>query len=569
MSEQGDRSSGSLHKVGAQPPAASSAQMNAVPTPPAGRPLEMRAAVVSDLGRARDHQEDTATAYEPPDTAVLAQRGSLLIVADGMGGHNAGEVASRTAVNEIERTYYGGGGDDLAVALSQAVQAANQAVYRLAQADARRQGMGTTVTAVIVHDRDLWIANVGDSRAYLLRAGQISQITRDHSWVEDQVRAGVLTPEQARLHPQRNIITRAIGTGPSVDADFFTGALREGDVLVLCSDGLTGHVMDQEILETASQLQPDQAASRLIELANERGGADNISVIVARFEAAGAPAPTAAAVPPAAAAAHRSPLLWIGILLGVILGILLVAFWVLRQPPPDTTVPPSSAVAIGSPPATLAAAGVTSPTLTTTTALTTSQPLLDPSVVPAGTLDPTATLRPTDTPAPPTATPTRIPTQSSASPTPTATLIGGAPVLQEPRSNLDISGDQLVTFVWDWAGPLPADQAFEVRIWKEGQPVHLGAAQVVMQPEGGVWQQSIRVNDAPAVRAGGDGIYFWTVGRVRRAGETPIGNEAPPRRFIYRSDSGGPEPTATVQPPTDTPKPPTETPLPTDTPEPR
>lgn len=563
MSEQGDRSSGSLSRVNAQPVASSSTQMKAVPSSPAARPLGMRAVFVSDVGRARDHQEDTATVYEPPDTVVLAQRGSLLIVADGMGGHNAGEVASRTAVNEIERTYYSGSGDDLAVALSQAVQAANQAVYRLSQADARRQGMGTTVTAAVVHDRDLWIANVGDSRVYLLRAGHITQITRDHSWVEDQVRAGVLTAEQARLHPQRNIITRAIGTGPSVEADFFAGALLEGDVLVLCSDGLTGHVTDQEILETASQLQPDQAAGRLVELANERGGSDNISVIVARFEAAGAPAPTAAAAPPAAA--HRSPLVWIGILLGVILGILLVVFLVLRQPSSE----PTAAVAVVSPSATLAATMVTSPTLTTTAPLTTSQPLLDPSAAATGTLEPTATLRPTDTPAPPTATSTRTPTQSPASPTPTATLIGGTPVLQEPDNNADISGDQLVTFRWDWAGPLPADQAFEVRIWKEGQTAHLGAAQVVVQPEGGRWQQAIRVNDAPAVQAGGDGNYFWTVGRVRRVGEAPVGNEAPPLRFIYRSDSGGLEPTATVRPPTDTPNPPTETPLPTDTPRPR
>lgn len=281
MSEQADRTSGMVPKLPAEE---HDAQADTRP----GTPLVVHAAVISDVGRAREHQEDAAAFFEPADAAVLAQRGYLLIVADGMGGHNAGEVASQAAVSEIQHAYYQASSADPATRLSQAVHSANQAVHKLAQEDAHHQGMGTTVAAAVVHDRDLWVANVGDSRVYLVRSGQIRQITRDHSWVEEQVRAGVLTPAQARIHPQRNIITRAIGTSVRVEADFFTGTLQEDDVLVLCSDGLTGHLVDPEILEVVRQSAPDQAARRLVELANARGGLDNITVIVARVVPAGA-----------------------------------------------------------------------------------------------------------------------------------------------------------------------------------------------------------------------------------------------------------------------------------------
>lgn len=310
MPEHADRASGTLRKADMAPTANHEAPE--VPRPGASKPLILHAAVVSDVGRARDHQEDTAAFFTPPDTADLAQRGYLLVVADGMGGHNAGEVASQIAVSELARVYYLDSGEDLASGLSQAVHAANQVIHKLAQIDASRQGMGTTVAAAVVHEHNLWVANVGDSRVYLVRGGHIQQITRDHSWVEEQVRAGVLTAEQARNHPQRNIITRAIGTSASVEADFFTGTLQEHDVIVLCSDGLTGHLADLEISEIVSQSAPEQAARRLVDLANARGGFDNLTVIVARLEVADTQAPAAALSIPV----RRSPVAWMRILPG-------------------------------------------------------------------------------------------------------------------------------------------------------------------------------------------------------------------------------------------------------------
>lgn len=566
MSEQTDRTSGTLRRVDT-PPAENNAALSGA-RPDAGKLLTLRAVVVSDLGRARDHQEDTAAFFAPADAAILAQRGYLLAVADGMGGHNAGEVASQMAIGELERVYYLGNGDDLATGLSQAIQAANQAVYKLAQADVRRQGMGTTVAAAVVHDRDLWVANVGDSRVYLVRGGQITQITRDHSWVEEQVRAGVLTPEQARIHPQRNIITRAIGTGAAVEADYFTSTLQENDILVLCSDGLTGHLAEQEILEIVTQSPPDRAAHRLIDLANERGGLDNITVIVARVEPAGTPAlaPAAAPLPPA----RRSPVLWMALLAGVILGLLIVVYLILRQTPASTTTatPAGGVVAglVGSPPSIITAGAAVSPTLGASAGISTGQPLTLTLVVPGGIISPTATLRPTVTPTPTTATPTprqeTATTATTGTATPAVTASGLVPELTAPVDGADIAGDEEATFVWDGPDTLSPNQAFEVRIWKEGQPTHLGAAEPVPSAQGGRWQQTIRVGDTPAVQQGGDGTYWWSVALVRRSDGARIGREASPRRFVYRTASAGPPPTNTPRPPTDTPQPPTDTPKP-------
>jgi serine/threonine protein phosphatase PrpC len=567
MPEQADRTSGTLRKTGSLSTEGSFSQAD---PHPAGH-LTVHAAMVSDVGRAREHQEDTAAFFTPPDATVLAQRGYLLVVADGMGGHNAGEIASQAAVGELERVYYRGSGDDLASGLNQAVHAANQAVYKLAQADARHQGMGTTVAAAVVHARDLWVANVGDSRIYLVRGGQITQITHDHSWVEEQVRAGVLTPEQARIHPQRNIITRAIGTSATVEADYFTSTLQEGDILVLCSDGLTGHLADPEILEIVGQSAPDQAARRLIDLANERGGLDNLTVIVARLEPAGTLAPAAASVVPPAPPARRSPVVWMAILAGVILGLLIVVFLVLRQPPVGTVAPTptgGAAVAVAaSPTLSVTAPAVVPATISVSIGISNGRPVTLTLVLPQGTITPTATLRPTATAAPPTATstPTAVVTRVS-SPAASTAIAAGVAALQEPDDNTDIREDQLVTFVWAWSGPLPADQAFEVRLWQDGQADHLGAATPIQQPTNGRWQQTIRVSDTPGVRDGGEGTYWWTVGLVRRATGARIGNEASPRRFVYRTGSGGPPPTNTPRPPTDTPQPPTETPEPTSTP---
>ncbi len=427
------------------------------PSNPTLPPFVLRIAHLSDVGRARDHQEDASGVFKPTDPALLARRGELFVVADGMGGHNAGEVASQLALNELQRAYFADANADIQASLAQALQTANQAIYQLSRADARQMGMGTTAALAVVHNQNVFVSNVGDSRVYLIRGGQITQITRDHSWVEEQVRAGVLTPEQARTHPQRNIITRALGTGPAVEPDFYTGGLQLGDVLVLCSDGLTGHVADQEILLIAGDNPPNVAAQRLIDLANERGGSDNITAIVVRAEplTASAPAAAAASAQSKPAAGGRSPFLLFGVMGAVLLGVVIVALLVIKpggggkaaatattqaQATKQATAAiglPTQAIsetATISPTAqvTITSAVSVSPTLTalpsptmTETALATSTlaPSPTPTFTPRPTATPTRTPRPTATPTdtpvpPPTDTPVPEPTDT---PAPTAT----------------------------------------------------------------------------------------------------------------------------------------------------
>ena len=397
---------------------------SASPSSPGAQPFVLRIAQLSDVGRVRDHQEDACGVFKPSDPALLARRGELFVVADGMGGHNAGEVASQLALNELQQAYYTDANPDIQASLAQALQTANAAIYQLSRADARQMGMGTTAALAVVHNQDVFVSNVGDSRVYLIRGGQITQITRDHSWVDEQVRAGVLTPEQARSHPQRNIITRALGTGPAVEPDFYTGNLQLGDVLVLCSDGLTGHVADQEILLIAGENPPNVAAQRLIDLANERGGSDNITAIVVRAEPLAAAAP-AAALPAQSkpAAGGRSPLLLFGVMGAVLLGVVIVALLVIKPggggkaaatattQAPAVVISPTEAISATATVALTAASGQT-PT-TAVTAL--------PSPTAMGTVLPTATLLPTFTNSPtprPTATPTRTP-RPTATPTDT------------------------------------------------------------------------------------------------------------------------------------------------------
>ncbi|MBK6433155.1 Stp1/IreP family PP2C-type Ser/Thr phosphatase [Candidatus Amarolinea dominans] len=401
-------------------PTPSRPNQNRGPTPssPGAAPFTLRSVNLSDVGRARDHQEDASGIFKPSDPALLARRGELFIVADGMGGHNAGEVASQMALSELQRVYFSDASPDPQAALAQSLQAANQAIYQLSRADARQMGMGTTVAMAVVRNQEIFISNVGDSRVYLIRSGQISQVTRDHSWVEEQVRAGVLTPEQAHSHPQRNIITRALGTGPTVEPEFYTGAMQLGDILVLCSDGLTGHVADAEILLLAGENPPRVAAQRLIELANERGGSDNITALVVRAEPPGASVPGAAPVPgkSAAAAKGRSPALLFGVIGAALLGLVVVALLVIKpgggggRATVTTTTTATPQTTAASPTQAVAITAAVSQTLTLT-----ASPTL-PAAVPGQA---TATLAPTPTPRP-TATPTRTPT---ATPLPTPTPV--------------------------------------------------------------------------------------------------------------------------------------------------
>jgi serine/threonine protein phosphatase PrpC len=249
--------------------------------------LRLDVAQLTDVGRKREHNEDNMAFVIPKDLQVMASKGALFIVADGMGGHAAGEVASEIAVDTVSNMYYQEDSNDVAVSLLHAIRRANASIHQRAAENLLRTGMGTTCVAAVLRGNMAYIANVGDSRAYLLRGNQVKQISQDHSWVAEQVRAGLLTEEQARTHVQRNVITRCLGTQAEVDVDVFHEELHEGDCLVLCTDGLSGLVSDEELQRIVDQFVPQESVYHLVERANENGGPDNITAIVVRVQEVG------------------------------------------------------------------------------------------------------------------------------------------------------------------------------------------------------------------------------------------------------------------------------------------
>jgi PPM family protein phosphatase len=226
----------------------------------------------TDTGRQRRDNEDNAYARAP-----------VFVVADGMGGAQAGEVASRIAIEAFEGGLPDAGSPE--ERLRTLVREANHEIYERARADRQRAGMGTTLTAAYVDDAHVAIAHVGDSRAYLFRDGTLQRLTQDHSLVDELVRRGKLTEEQAAEHPQRSIITRALGPEPDVEVDTWTYPARAGDVVLLCSDGLTSMISEERVREIlVANENLDAAADALINEANEAGGRDNITVVLFRLE---------------------------------------------------------------------------------------------------------------------------------------------------------------------------------------------------------------------------------------------------------------------------------------------
>jgi protein phosphatase len=241
----------------------------------------VRAAILTDRGQVRTDNED-AVYLEPAGSHEARARGLLCIVADGMGGYAAGEVASRMAVQAVRNRYYAGSSTFIVDALRIAIEGANQDVWQAAQRQPETTGMGCTLTAVVILGVDLVVGHVGDSRAYLLRDNEIAQVTRDHSWVAEQVEAGALTPEQANRHPQRNVILRALGARATVEVDIIQDRVLDGDILVLCSDGLSTVLEDEQIGRIVLDSSPEQAVRQLVILANKRGAPDNVTVAVLR-----------------------------------------------------------------------------------------------------------------------------------------------------------------------------------------------------------------------------------------------------------------------------------------------
>ncbi|MEN6357940.1 MAG: Stp1/IreP family PP2C-type Ser/Thr phosphatase [Armatimonadota bacterium] len=234
----------------------------------------------TDLGRVRENNEDKFEFFQPDDPDVLATKGSFYAVADGMGGHNAGQIASELALKTAIKAYYADSSPVIEESLRAALQQANALIFDTGRAIVERAGMGTTMTALVIRGEEAFIAQVGDSRLYRLRDGKIEQLTEDHSWVNEQVKRGGLSPEEAELSPFRNVITRSLGNAPNVDVDIYSEQLQVGDKFLLCSDGLSGEVKSNEMADAMKKSAPSQAAQDLVELALERGGRDNTTVLI-------------------------------------------------------------------------------------------------------------------------------------------------------------------------------------------------------------------------------------------------------------------------------------------------
>lgn len=236
----------------------------------------MKAFSKTDKGKRREMNQD----YVYTSQSQLGNLPNLCILADGMGGHNAGDYASRYAVETIVDVIEKDNDAEPVNIIRNAIQEANHAILEKAETDIDLEGMGTTVVAATVIGNELCVANVGDSRLYVI-GDKIQQITRDHSYVQEMVRRGELDEKDARVHPDRNIITRAIGGGNPLEIDFFEVELKESDRVLMCSDGLTDMIEDEEIFRILKEKEStEEGIECLIETANENGGNDNITVVV-------------------------------------------------------------------------------------------------------------------------------------------------------------------------------------------------------------------------------------------------------------------------------------------------
>jgi protein phosphatase len=226
----------------------------------------------TDVGKKRDHNEDRY---------LLDTEMKLFAVADGMGGHKGGEVASALAVESLDGYVRDHAAEDPVRAIVGAVRAANTRVHDVGVADPDLHGMGTTTSSILIRDDKAYVAHVGDSRVYLVRHGAITQLTDDHSFVWQQLKAGLITEEQARKSPYRNVISRSVGIAADVEVDALEVDVTSGDAFVLCSDGLSGVVGDVEIRDVIENEFLHRVPEVLVDLANDRGGPDNVTVVVA------------------------------------------------------------------------------------------------------------------------------------------------------------------------------------------------------------------------------------------------------------------------------------------------
>jgi protein phosphatase len=250
---------------------------------------EIVASVQTDVGCVREANEDSGRHVRPNDPQIQLTKGTLTIVADGMGGHASGEVASQMAVELISELYYRDERFDTGAVLKDAIETASNRIYQTSLTDEKYFGMGTTLVALVLQNRTAYVAHVGDSRVYLLRAGKFQQITEDHSQVMEMVKYGIISREEAKNHEDKNVILRAMGTQPQVEAELAAPfAVYPDDTFLLCSDGLCDMVDDEEmhaILLNSRDVH--SACESLVEAAKQSGGHDNITVGIVKITASG------------------------------------------------------------------------------------------------------------------------------------------------------------------------------------------------------------------------------------------------------------------------------------------
>lgn len=258
--------------------------------------LQLDSHTVTDIGLARDTNQDRCGAFAPEDPQTRGERGRLFVVADGMGGHAGGDVAAELAIQSIPAAYFNGEWSGPPSTLRSAFLSANAAIERHAYEEPERRGMGAAAVAVAVLDGRVVLGHLGDCRAYRVRNGRLERLTSDHSWVQERQDAGWLTAEEAQSHAYRHILTRALGAEADAEPTLTELELVPGDVIVLCSDGLWGVVEDEELAEVlARNLPAKEAARALVDLALQHGGPDNIAVAVIRaigFSEGNPPEPT-------------------------------------------------------------------------------------------------------------------------------------------------------------------------------------------------------------------------------------------------------------------------------------
>jgi protein phosphatase len=247
---------------------------------------DLQAHLLSDVGKKRARNEDSCILCAPEDRALASERGYLFAVADGMGGVSGGEFASRLALQTVVEEYYTRGEATAPERLREALDQANRRIYDAAEHNPEYFGMGTTVSVVLIIGGYAYIAQVGDSRVYLLRGRDaVWQVTDDHSLVAEQVRNGYISQQEAKTHSLKNLITRAVGTKEAVKADLFAVKLKQGDTMLICSDGLSNVVEDAEISSALANANLQGAARVLVGRALEAGGPDNISAVIVRVTA--------------------------------------------------------------------------------------------------------------------------------------------------------------------------------------------------------------------------------------------------------------------------------------------